>query len=376
MSTSLPFAAPAPSPHDAVAALGWSEPARGQAFADWLLAIAPSHQLLAHSVRVASADASFRRYFRIDGQWHGKPQTFILMDAPPDKENSQPFVAIAQLMTQAGLLAPQVLAWDEGLGFMLLDDLGQHTMMQVLDTATSERRQALFEQAVDALVVWQQASRPGVLPPYDEALLRRELQLFPDWYVAQHKQVVLDSAQQQSLQTVFDRLVTHNLAAPQVFVHRDFMPRNLMVPNNPAEQRLGVLDFQDAVFGPITYDIASLMRDAFASWEEDFCLDITVRYWQQARAAGLLDFEDWATDFGAFYRAVEWMGLQRHLKVAGIFARLTLRDGKPKYLADTPRFIGYMRATAGRYRELSPLLRLLDQIEGTSAATGYAFGRV
>ncbi len=376
MSTSLPFAAPAPSPHDAVAALGWSEPARGQAFADWLLAIAPSHQLQAHSVRVASADASFRRYFRIDGQWHGKPQTFILMDAPPDKENSQPFVAIAQLMTQAGLLAPQVLAWDEGLGFMLLDDLGQHTMMQVLDTATSERRQALFEQAVDALVVWQQASRPGVLPPYDEALLRRELQLFPDWYVAQHKQVVLDSAQQQSLQTVFDRLVTHNLAAPQVFVHRDFMPRNLMVPNDPAEQRLGVLDFQDAVFGPITYDIASLMRDAFASWEEDFCLDITVRYWQQARAAGLLDFEDWATDFGAFYRAVEWMGLQRHLKVAGIFARLTLRDGKPKYLADTPRFIGYMRATAGRYRELSPLLRLLDQIEGTSAATGYAFGRV
>ncbi len=376
MSTSLPFAAPAPSPHDAVAALGWSEPARGQAFADWLLAIAPSHQLQAHSVRVASADASFRRYFRIDGQWHGKPQTFILMDAPPDKENSQPFVAIAQLMTQAGLLAPQVLAWDQGLGFMLLDDLGQHTMMQVLDTAASEGRQALFEQAVDALVMWQQASRPGVLPPYDEALLRRELQLFPDWYVAQHKQVVLDSAQQQSLQTVFDRLVAHNLAAPQVFVHRDFMPRNLMVPNDPAEQRLGVLDFQDAVFGPITYDIASLMRDAFASWEEDFCLDITVRYWQQARAAGLLDFEDWATDFGAFYRAVEWMGLQRHLKVAGIFARLTLRDGKPKYLADTPRFIGYMRATAGRYRELSPLLRLLDQIEGTSAATGYAFGRV
>ncbi len=376
MSTSLPFAAPAPSPHDAVAALGWSEPARGQAFADWLLAIAPSHQLQAHSVRVASADASFRRYFRIDGQWHGKPQTFILMDAPPDKENSQPFVAIAQLMTQAGLLAPQVLAWDEGLGFMLLDDLGQQTMMQVLDTAATDRRQALFEQAVDALVMWQQASRPGVLPPYDEALLRRELQLFPDWYVAQHKQVVLDSAQQQSLQTVFDRLVAHNLAAPQVFVHRDFMPRNLMVPNDPAEQRLGVLDFQDAVFGPITYDIASLMRDAFASWEEDFCLDITVRYWQQARAAGLLDFEDWATDFGAFYRAVEWMGLQRHLKVAGIFARLTLRDGKPKYLADTPRFIGYMRATAGRYRELSPLLRLLDQIEGTSAATGYAFGRV
>jgi aminoglycoside/choline kinase family phosphotransferase len=161
-----------------------------------------------------------------------------------------------------------------------------------------------------------------------------------------------------------------------VFVHRDFMPRNLMVSNDPSQARLGVLDFQDAVYGPVTYDIASLMRDAFTSWDEDFCLDITVRYWQQARAAGLLDFEDWHSDFGAFYRAVEWMGLQRHLKVAGIFARLTLRDGKPKYLADTPRFIGYMRATASRYRELTPLLRLLDQIEGEQAVTGYAFGRV
>ena len=376
MSTSTPPAAPAPSPPDAVAALGWTEPSRGLAFTDWLLGLASTQGLQAASVRVASADASFRRYFRIDGATDGQATSFILMDAPPDKENSQPFVAIAQLMKDAGLLAPRVLAWDEPHGFMLLDDLGQHTMMQVLQTAEAPRRQVLFEQAVDALVLWQQASRPGVLPPYDEALLRRELQLFPDWYIAQHKQMVLDDQQQQQLQVVFDRLVTHNLAAPQVFVHRDFMPRNLMVSNNPAENRLGVLDFQDAVYGPITYDIASLMRDAFASWDEDFCLDITVRYWHQARAAGLLNFEDWHSDFGAFYRAVEWMGLQRHLKVAGIFARLTLRDGKPKYLADTPRFIGYMRATASRYRELGPLLRLLDQIEGVQAASGYAFGRV
>ena len=376
MSTSTPPAAPAPSPPDAVAALGWTEPSRGLAFTQWLLALASTQGLQADSVRVASADASFRRYFRIDGAADGQSTSFILMDAPPDKENSQPFVAIAQLMKDAGLLAPRVLAWDEPHGFMLLDDLGQHTMMQVLQTADAPRRQALFEQAVDALVLWQQASRPGVLPPYDEALLRRELQMFPDWYIAQHKHLVLDDQQQQQLQGVFDRLVSHNLAAPQVFVHRDFMPRNLMVSNNPAENRLGVLDFQDAVYGPITYDIASLMRDAFASWDEDFCLDITVRYWHQARAAGLLNFEDWHSDFGAFYRAVEWMGLQRHLKVAGIFARLTLRDGKPKYLADTPRFIGYMRATASRYRELGPLLRLLDQIEGVQAASGYAFGRV
>jgi len=154
-------------------------------------------------------------------------------------------------------------------------------------------------------------------------------------------------------------------------VHRDFMPRNLMMPLQD-EPRLAVLDFQDAVYGPITYDIASLMRDAFLSWDEEFVLDITVRYWQQALRVGLpVD-----PDFGEFWRSVEWMGLQRHLKVAGIFARLTLRDGKPKYLADTPRFIAYIRATAARYRELTPLLRLVDQVEGTGAATGYAFGRV
>ena len=163
-----------------------------------------------------------------------------------------------------------------------------------------------------------------------------------------------------------------NLAAASVYVHRDFMPRNLMMPGDPAERRLGVLDFQDAVYGPITYDIACLMRDAFLSWDEEFVLDITVRYWQKALKAGLpVD-----ADFGDFYRAVEWMGLQRHLKVAGIFARLTLRDGKPKYLADAPRFIGYIRATASRYRELAPLLRLLDEIEGTQAASAYAFGRL
>ena len=376
MSTSPPPAAPAPSPQDAVAALGWLEPTRGLAFTDWLLGLPAVHGLQPATVRVASADASFRRYFRIDGSTAGQACSFILMDAPPEKENSQAFVDIALLMHRAGLRAPHVWAWDAPQGFMLLDDLGQQTMMQVLETASLPQRQALFEQAVDALVRWQQASKSGVLPPYDEALLRRELQLFPDWYIGQHKQQVLSPPQLQSLHTVFDRLVAHNLAAPHVFVHRDFMPRNLMVSTDPQDKRLGVLDFQDAVHGPITYDIASLMRDAFVSWDEDFCLDITVRYWQQARAAGLMDHEDWASDFGAFYRAVEWMGLQRHLKVAGIFARLSLRDGKPKYLADTPRFIGYMRATASRYRELSPLLRLLDHIEGQQAVSGYAFGRV
>jgi aminoglycoside/choline kinase family phosphotransferase len=274
------------------------------------------------------------------------------------------------------LLVPRILAWDEAQGFMLLDDLGRQTMMEVIDREQPQANLPLYQRATDALLTWQQASQPHVLPVYDEALLQRELSLFPDWYLAQHRQLTLTDAQRDMLTRTFALIVQRNLAAPQAFVHRDFMPRNLMMPADASEPRLGVLDFQDAVYGPITYDIASLMRDAFLSWDEDFVLDVTIRYWEKARKLGLMDFENWAHDFGAFYRAVEWMGLQRHLKVAGIFARLTLRDGKAKYLADAPRFIGYIRATAARYRELAPLLQFIDEVEGLQDASGWAFGRV
>ena len=210
-----------------------------------------------------------------------------------------------------------------------------------------------------------------MLPPYDEVLLRRELELFPDWYIARHRGVKVEGDVRSTLDAAFKHIVAQNLHWPSVYVHRDFMPRNLMLAAEAATG-LGVLDFQDAVYGPITYDIASLMRDAFLTWEEDFVLDITIRYWQKAKKAGL----PVGDDFGEFYRGVEWMGLQRHLKVAGIFARLTLRDGKPQYLADTPRFIDYIRSTCHRYRELKPLLRLVDRLEGIEAATGFAYGRV
>ncbi len=300
------------------------------------------------------------------------------MDAPPALEDCQPFVDIAALMHAAGLRVPQILAWAPTLGFMLLDDLGPHTLLDVLEPDNPQAALAYYQQAVDALIAWQQASRPGVLPVMGEAMLQRELALFPDWYWGQHRGLVLDAPQRATLEASFQTIVAHNLEAPSVFVHRDFMPRNLMLPSAGAQQ-LGVLDFQDASYGPITYDIASLLRDAFISWDEDFVLDITVRYWQQASQAGLLGARSasgWGADFGAFYRSVEWMGLQRHLKVAGIFARISLRDGKPKYLADAPRFLHYIRATASRYRELTPLLRLIDKIEGSAAATGFAFGRM
>ena len=368
----LPPSPDAPAPLGAPAAPLWPDADRQAAFARWMAGIADEQGLRPASVRIASADASFRRYLRVDTQGGGSR---IVMDAPPAHENCQPFVHVAALMHGAGLNAPEVLAWDQPHGFMLLSDLGSRTMIEAVQPDNAAASRPLYEAALDALLPWQQASRPGELPPYDEALLRRELALFPDWYLEKHRGVPVQGKLRDTLDKTFDLIVARNLAAPSVYVHRDFMPRNLMLPTQQGGP-LGVLDFQDAVYGPLTYDIASLMRDAFLSWDEEFVLDITVRYWERARKAGLMDYEDWHSDFGSFWRAVEWMGLQRHLKVAGIFARLTLRDGKPKYLADTPRFIGYIRHTAGRYRELTPLLRLIDEVEGTQAAAGWAFGRV
>ena len=307
--------------------------------------------------------------------------SLIVMDAPPDKEDCKPFVQVQALMQAAGLAVPQILAWDQAQGFMLLSDLGSQTVIEALIPEKPQDAEAWYRAALEVLLEWQLASKAGNagnLPLYSEALLRRELQLFPDWYIAQHRKCTLNDKQQAVLTSAFDQIVANNLQAPSVYVHRDFMMRNLMQPVTTADP-LGVLDFQDAVYGPVTYDIASLMRDAFISWDEDFVIDITVRYWEKARKAGLMGANSasgWGDDFGEFYRGVEWMGLQRHLKVAGIFARLTLRDGKPKYLADAPRFIHYIRSTCSRYRELKPLLRLIDEIEGIHEQVGFAYGRM
>ena len=410
-SSSKPAGSPAETANSAQGIV-WSDPARATAFARWLSATSAACQLDPATLRLASADASFRRYFRVDRMAQGAVSC-IIMDAPPALEDCAPFAKIAALMADAGLNAPRVLAWDEAQGFMLLSDLGSQTMMQVIQQqapldpfppAGSPIHQ-MYMDAVDALIAWQLSSRPGVLPAYDDALLSRELQLFPDWYIAQHRGITVDAGMQEKLAGFFAQIKDSNLnslGGARVFVHRDYMPRNLMAPTlvvartalppqgavppwgGPAaglmapapgtgasslQTRLGILDFQDAVYGPITYDIASLMRDAFLSWDEEFVLDITIRYWQKARKAGL----PVGDDFGEFYRAVEWMGLQRHLKILGIFARLTLRDGKPHYLADTPRFIKYARSTAARYRQLGPLMVLLDEIEGNETRVGYTF---
>ena len=314
----------------------------------WLGAQFPSQTC---TLAPASADASFRRYFRArlaDGR------SFVVMDAPPDKEDSTPFVRVAQLLREAGLNAPQVLAADLAQGFLLLSDLGEQTYLDVLNKDNAAR---LYGDAIAALVRWQVATRPGVLPRYDDALLRRELALFPDWYIGRHLGRELSAAQRSALQGVEDLLVRSALAQPAVYVHRDYIPRNLML----CEPNPGILDFQDAVEGPISYDIVCLLRDAFISWEEERVLDVSARYWEKAKRAGL----PVAADFADFWRALEWMGLQRHLKVLGIFARINYRDGKSGYLEDTPRFVAYARAVCARYGDLAPLARLFDRLEKT-----------
>jgi aminoglycoside/choline kinase family phosphotransferase len=320
-----------------------------------------AHGINASSVRTASADASFRRYLRADTA-HGSR---IVMDAPPQHEDCRPFVQMAALLRQGGLNAPEVLAWDEAQGFMLLSDLGDHTYLSQL---TDENARPLYLDALRALVQLQRIPAQGQVPAYDRALLERELQLFPDWYVAQHLGATLSEEESAQLAQCFELIVANNLAQPCVLVHRDYHSRNLMVvgPAGSASNP-GVLDFQDAVWGPVTYDLASLIRDAYVELPEDTQIDFAVRYWEQARSAGL----PVGDDFGVFWRDVEWMGLQRHLKVLGIFARLAKRDGKDGYLKDLPLVWRYAHHVATRYQGLGPLAHLLERLAGLARVEGF-----
>jgi len=312
------------------------------------------------TIAPASSDASFRRYFRItsDGR------TLIVMDAPPSHENCQPFIHTAQVFAEAGLNVPRVLEQNLELGFLLLTDLGDTTYLSAIQNGRISPND-LYRDACLALVTLQKASQRNVFPDYDDALLTREMHLFPDWYIAKHLKIDLTEEQRGYLQGMFDLLNRNILAQPQVYVHRDYHSRNLML----CETNPGVLDFQDAVFGAITYDLVSLLKDAYVQWEEEQVLDWAVRYWQAARKAGL----PVAQDFAEFYRDFEWMGVQRHLKVLGIFARLYHRDGKDGYLKDMPLVMHYLYAACTRYRELGPLVKLLDQLEGKQPVVGYTF---
>ena len=315
----------------------------------WLKGLEPSWQLDLASLAPASADASFRRYFRIASKTPHF-ETLIVMDAPPEHEPLDDFIQVDLLLENAGLNVPKILEKNIAEGFLLLNDLGRKTYLAELNPDSANW---LYEDATQALIKMQLASKPDVLPNYDATLLLRELQLFPEWYLNKHLGIQLDLKQEQLIQEAFDHIIQNNLAQAKVYVHRDYHSRNLMVTeqNNP-----GVIDFQDAVYGPITYDAASLWRDAYIAWPEENVIDWVIRFWEAGRKAGLAMPED----FGEFYRDFEWMGLQRHLKILGIFARLFHRDGKDAYLKDIPLVLEYAIATANRYIELRPLARLLE----------------
>ncbi len=351
---------------------------RQQQLTEWLHSLFPQASF---TLAPASADASFRRYFRATfADAGGSPAlsrgcTRIVMDAPPEHEDCRPFLHIGKLFEDAGAHVPHVYAQDLKQGFLLLSDLGSTTYLQALTPANA---QALYGAATTALVKIQLASRANELPPYDEALLTRELNLFPEWYIARHLNIALSDGQRSRLEQVFRRILDNNLAQPRVYVHRDYHSRNLMYLESVADDfpgakdiaiNPGVLDFQDAVHGPITYDLASLFKDAYIRWDEEQVMDWLIRYWEQARRAGLPVHGD----FGDFYRDYEWMGVQRHIKVLGIFARLYHRDGKEGYLKDMPLVMDYLRRACERYIELKPLLNLLDELEPREKQVGYTF---
>ena len=299
------------------------------------------------TLTAASSDASFRRYFR----WEGDGRSFVVMDAPPPQENCKPFVDIAFLLAKSGINVPKIYAEDLERGFLLLNDLGNQTYLDVINDENADR---LFDDALQALLAFQQLPMVAPLPSYDVPLLRRELELFPEWYVKRELGIEFDSHQQALWQRASDLLIDSALAQPKVLVHRDYMPRNLMI----SEPNPGVLDFQDAVYGPVTYDVTCLFKDAFLSWPEARVLGWLERYWQQAGELGIAV----QADFQEFLRASDLMGVQRHLKVIGIFARICHRDGKPRYLTDVPRFFAYIEAVLARRPELAELAELLASL--------------
>lgn len=310
----------------------------------------------------AAADADFRRYFRAT---FTDNRTVICMDAPPDKMSILPYIKVQKLFQ--ALNVPEIYHLDTQQGFMALEDFGNTPYLAALQQdKRTEVHKVLLLEAIDELIKLQLSSQPDQLPLYDEALLKREMQLFPEWYVQKELGLSLTEKQQQLWQQTVNNILPVILSQPQVYVHRDFIVRNIMLTRD----RPGILDFQDALYGPITYDLVSLLRDAFIEWDEEFILDIVIRYWEKARAAGL----PVRTDFDQFYRDFEWMGVQRHLKVAGIFARLYYRDGKDKYRGEIHRFLKYLRKTSRRYGELRPLLQLITELIGSEEVqTGYTF---
>lgn len=297
----------------------------------------------------ASADASFRRYFRITDA----EKTFIVMDAPPEKEDCKPFVDIAKLLFDFGLNVPQILQQDLEQGFLLLSDLGNTVFLSELNNKTVDE---MYGSAMKSLLLMQKNKKPN-LPAYDETLLRNELNLFPDWYLAKQLKISVSAEQKEVLEQTFEILIKNALEQPQVCVHRDYHSRNLMVNKNNSDAP-GVIDFQDAVIGAVTYDLVSLLKDCYINWPRQKIEEWVKYFHTEAESLGIIN----GVSFDKFLRWFDLMGLQRHIKVAGIFSRLKHRDGKTGYLKDIPRTMDYVFDVLERYPEFKPLQKLLREI--------------
>jgi aminoglycoside/choline kinase family phosphotransferase len=340
---------------------------RQEKMQNWLLSLS-GYQIDLSTVIPASSDASFRRYFRVTDLL--SRSTFIVMDAPPDKEDVPAFVRVAQSLGQAHINAPVVLSQNLSDGFLLLTDFGSTTMLQALNGKLAEPEQ-LYRQAIDVLVNMQLGTSQPQLPVYGREKLQQEMDLFDDWFVGKHHNATLTVQEKTWLDQIKNILIQSALAEGQVFVHRDYHCRNLMFIQDQSEGAFdfGVLDFQDALSGPLSYDLVSLLRDAYVEWPEEVTLDWVIRYWEKARKAGL----PVPDDVGDFYRQFDFMGLQRHLKILGIFARLNYRDGKAQYMNDLPLVQAYVRNVAARYIAFKPLLLILDRLEDKAQQVGYTF---
>ena len=328
----------------------------------WLKSLSNELGIIIDSITPASNDASFRRYFRVLSS-NKDYSSFIVMDAPPDKEDSNPFIHVANLLLQAEITVPKIYEKNINEGFLLLSDLGNDTLLMKIN---SENAAKLYKNVSATLIKIQKNTKTDQLPIYNEELLRRELMLFPDWYLKQHLEYKISDKEVEDLNRIFDEIIENNVQQPSVFVHRDFHSRNLMITH---DNQIGVLDFQDAVIGPITYDLVSVFRDAYIEWNEEQQMDWVIRYWESAKREGLPVNED----FGEFYKDFEWMGLQRHLKVLGIFARLYHRDGKDGYLKNLPLVLQYTEKVAQRYSSFKPLVRILDNAHNRKRPDGLTF---
>jgi N-acetylmuramate 1-kinase len=342
----------------------------------WLSSLPDHLDLAIQTLTIASSDASFRRYLRINTTALSatKAMSYIVMDAPPSHEDCQPFVAISRHMHSNGVAVPEVIASDLGNGFLLLTDFGDTTFLSKVENTEAQVAGIYYDAAINSLINLQKkvpSNNPDwPLPPYSREVLLRELMLYPDWYIAQHKRIELTEKERASMLACFELIIENNLAQPKVAVHRDYHSRNLMVLQSSDEMpSLGVIDFQDALEGPITYDLVSLLRDAYIEWREPEVIDWAINYWEKAKKAGL----PVSDQFGEFYKDFEWMGLQRHIKVLGIFARLAIRDEKERYVADMPLVAKYCLAAAQRYIALKPLANLMLRVEGQQNTVGFTF---